>query len=75
MTFSGGEEEEEAGGMEDKPSYVLTASRFITCLMTWYSSLMPFPPNMSLDSLAASNALPQEFLLMMEIISGVALMG
>lgn len=55
------------------PSYVLTASRFMTWRMMWYSSAMPFPPSMSLDCLAMSRALPQLFLFSMEIISGEAL--
>lgn len=52
---------------------MLTASRFMTCLMMWYSSEIPFPPSMSLDTLAISSALPHEFLLINETISGVTL--
>ena len=38
--------------------------------MMGYSSDMPFPPNISLDCLAISNALPVEFLFINEINSG-----
>ena len=56
------------------PSYVLTASRFMTWRMMWYSSAIPFPPNMSLACRAMSRALPQLFLFSMDIISGAALL-
>lgn len=59
--------------MQIIPSYVLTASRFMTCRMTWYSSQMPLPPSMSRATRAMSNAFPQEFRLIIEIISDVAL--
>lgn len=55
------------------PSYVFTASRFMTCLITWYSSAMPLPPSISRACRAISSAFPQEFRFSMEIISGVAL--
>ena len=55
------------------PSYVLTASRFMTWRIMWYSSEMPFPPNMSRACLAISSDLPQLFLFSMEIISGATL--
>lgn len=54
------------------PSYVFTVSRFIRCLITWYSSLIPFPPSVSRAILAISNAFPVEFRLINDIISGVA---
>lgn len=58
----------------DLPSYVFTASRFMTWRMMWYSSEMPFPPSMSLACLEISRALPQLFLFNIEIISGTALL-
>ena len=45
----------------------------MTCRMMWYSSQMPLPPSMSLATRAISKALPHEFRLIKEIISGVAL--
>merc|ERR1711936_747712 len=44
--------------------------KFITCLMIWYSSWIPFPPSISLQVLAISRAFPQLFLFRIEIISG-----
>jgi len=52
------------------PSYVLTASRFMACRITWYSSQMPLPPIMSRAVRAISKAFPLEFRFKMEIISG-----
>lgn len=43
------------------------------CLITWYSSDIPLPPNISLAFLAISNAFMAEFFFIIEIISGVAL--
>ena len=51
---------------------MLTASKFITCLMIWYSSEIPFPPSMSLASLAMARDFPQLLRLIIEIISGAA---
>mmetsp|Transcript_18076 Transcript_18076/g.25277 ORF Transcript_18076/g.25277 Transcript_18076/m.25277 type:complete len:249 (+) Transcript_18076:179-925(+) len=42
----------------------------MTCLIMWYSSLIPFPPSISLHFLAIVIALSQLFLLIMLIISG-----
>lgn len=50
-----------------------TLSRFIMCLITWYSSDIPLPPNISLAFLAISRAFLAEFFFIIEIISGVAL--
>mmetsp|Transcript_44138 Transcript_44138/g.75098 ORF Transcript_44138/g.75098 Transcript_44138/m.75098 type:complete len:294 (+) Transcript_44138:184-1065(+) len=54
------------------PSYVFTASRFITWRITWYSSLTPFPPSMSRATRATSKLFPHEFRFVMLIISGAA---
>ena len=45
----------------------------MACRITWYSSQMPLPPSMSRAIRAISRDFPQEFLLIREIISGVAL--
>mmetsp|Transcript_40743 Transcript_40743/g.82170 ORF Transcript_40743/g.82170 Transcript_40743/m.82170 type:complete len:312 (+) Transcript_40743:188-1123(+) len=54
------------------PSYVFTASRFITWRITWYSSLTPFPPSMSRATRATSKLFPHELRFVMLIISGAA---
>lgn len=51
------------------PSYVLTVSKLIACRKTWYSSEIPFPPSISLASLAIWIDFMQLFLFIIEICS------
>lgn len=51
------------------PSYVFTVSRFMACLKTWYYSLIPLAPIISLASLAIWMAFIQLLRFIIEIIS------
>lgn len=52
----------------------MTDSRLTMCLMTWYSSDIPFAPSISRATRAISIAFAAEFLFIKEIISGEALL-